>query len=45
MNVKTFLRFLSALVVVMLDRLVIRRVRRLRSVFGMPATTETKSPS
>jgi uncharacterized iron-regulated membrane protein len=35
----------SVLVVVMLDRLVIHRVRRLRSLFGMPATTETKSRS
>jgi uncharacterized iron-regulated membrane protein len=35
----------SALVVSLLDRLVIRRVRRLRAVFGMPATTEIKSPS
>jgi uncharacterized iron-regulated membrane protein len=35
----------SALVVVMLDRLLIRRVHRLRSAFGMPTTTETKIPS
>jgi uncharacterized iron-regulated membrane protein len=36
---------LSALIVVVLDRFVIRRIRRLRSTFGLPPRRDTSSPA